>query len=62
MDEDEQDKLADDTAEVEEVIFLFNLRFCNTSKLLSIMPRVNLNLKSLEKCSHPITNSANNNE
>ena len=62
MDEDEQDKLADDTAEVEEVIFLFNLRFCNTSKLLSIMPRVNLNLKSLEKCSHPITNSVNNNE
>lgn len=46
MDEDEQDKLADDTAEVEEVIYLFNLRFCNTSKLSSITPRANLSLKS----------------
>jgi hypothetical protein len=46
MDEEEQDRLADDTAEVEEVIFLFNIRLSNMLKPSSITPRVRLNSKT----------------
>jgi hypothetical protein len=62
MDEEEQDRLADDTAEVEEVILCWYFRFWNMWRQSLTTPRDRLSLRTWESSSPLIMSSAKVND